>query len=95
MKCTPCRVSLEGTRYAISVDGTVRPTRVITEEKTNAHARGTGEFFKTRVYDAPVDRALAQRVRREASRQRRNRNARERHDACRSLGLTKTPFGWE
>jgi hypothetical protein len=38
---------------------------------------------------------IASDVRAEASRQRRNRRARERHDAMRSLGLVKTPYGWE
>ena len=34
-------------------------------------------------------------VRAEVARQRRNRNARERSDVMRSLGLVKTPYGWE
>ncbi len=38
---------------------------------------------------------IARIVRREAARQRRNRNARERADAMRLLGLVKTPYGWE
>lgn len=37
----------------------------------------------------PVDDVLARLVRTEASRQRRNRNARERHSALTGLGLVK------
>lgn len=37
----------------------------------------------------------ARDVRREASRLRRNRNARERHQAMRDVGMTKTSYGWE
>lgn len=37
----------------------------------------------------------AQRIIAEAYRLRRNRANRERHAALRSLGLVKTPYGWE
>lgn len=87
IKCTPCRVTYQGQRYQIEADGTVR--RVSTYEN---------------IYQTPEDvlrsqpvisESIAKVVRKEASRQRRNRNTRERNAAMRSLGMTKTPFGWE
>ena len=32
---------------------------------------------------------------RNGAKRRRNRNARERYQAMKSLGMTKTPYGWE
>lgn len=90
MKCKPCRVTYQGARYEVSADGTVRPTRIIDKLPP-----GPGWRPGRRVYDAPVAVDLAKAVRREAARQRRNRNARERADVLRSLGLKKTPYGWE
>ena len=78
MKCKPSRVTYQGTRYEISADGTVRPTRIIEEPDFDGRAQPTGTTYKTRVYDAAVDAETAKAVRQEAARQRRNRNARER-----------------
>ena len=87
MKCTPCRVTFEGQRYYIAVDGQVYPTwQNIATVPGGVNTWSLG---------ATLDRTQAQQVRREAARQRRNRNARERNQAMRDLGLTKTPYGWE
>lgn len=78
MICKPCRITYEGQRYQIERDGTVRPTRLITEPVTDGQAMPTGDTFKTRIYDAPVNATVAKAVRADAARQRKNRNARER-----------------
>jgi hypothetical protein len=80
MNYKPCRVTFEGTRYEVSKDGTVRETSVVAA---------------TRVYGPPVDSELASRVRKDAARQRRNKSARETSEVYRSLGMKKTPYGWE
>lgn len=87
MKCTPCRVTFEGFRYQISADGTVHGVRgALRNEPT----------LKGAIYDDPViDANHAKLVRAEAARQRRNRNARERNEVMRDLGMKKTPYGWE
>ena len=84
MICTPCRVTYQGTRYAISQDGTVRVIWI--EGGINLP---TGPTPKVRMYGEPVDPLIAKNVRREAARQRRNRNARERHQAMKNLGLKR------
>lgn len=88
MKCKPCRVTVDGTRYEISADGTVRPTWIETPDPM-AHTDGG------RVYGPQASAEEARRVRAEASRQRRNRNARLRDQAMRDLGMVRTPYGWE
>ena len=89
MKTTPCRVTYQGTRYQIFEAGMVRPTRMIEEPVTDGSAQPTGETMRTRVYDDPVDAEMAKAIRQEAARQRRNRNARDRHQTMLSLGLTR------
>ena len=81
MTCKPCRVTYQGTRYQIERNGAVGllPQGIYAAMSENT----------------PVEGELAKAVRAEAARQRRNRNARERSDALRSLGLIKTPYGWE
>lgn len=87
MTCKSCRVTFEGTRYFIATDGSVYPTwQNIATVPGGMNTWSLGEALSSDV---------AKRVRAEASRQRRNRNARERHAALRSLGLVKTPYGWE
>lgn len=44
---------------------------------------------------AELEPEKAQQVRREAQRQRRNRNARDRYNALLTIGLKRTPYGWE
>jgi len=95
MICIPCRVTYNGLRYFVARDGVVRPTRIIEEPVTDGRAMPTGETFRTRVYDDPVDAETAKAIRREASRQRRNRNRRDHDQAMRDVGLVKTPYGWE
>lgn len=81
MNCTPCRVKIEGKWYEVSRDGTVRETWV------NETYRHHGE---------PLPAEQAQAIRHEASRRRRNANARERSDALRSLGMKRCANGtWE
>lgn len=87
MTCIPCRVTFDGQRYFVARDGQVFPTW-----KNVATVAGGQDTWS--LGDA-LSAEQAQRVRREASRQRRNRNARMRHEVYRSLGLVKTPFGWE
>ncbi len=83
IKCIPCRVTYEGQRYRIYKDGTVREIFM--------SQNGSTELG----YGLPQSEISAKLIRREASRQRRNRNARERHQAMRDLGMTKTSYGWE
>lgn len=91
IKCIPCRVTYEGKRYQIESDGRVRLV-----------PKGPGDVLMTaqalRMALANVtalEESKAKLIRREASRLRRNRNARERNQAMRDLGLKKTPYGWE
>ena len=95
MRCNPCRVTYQGTRYAIAADGTVRPALIIMEPVIDDEALPTGDLIRTRVVGAPVDADLAKQVRHEASRQRRNRNSRERYQAMTDIGMVKTPYGRE
>ena len=39
--------------------------------------------------------SAARHLHRNGAKRRRNRNARERYQAMKSLGMTKTPYGWE
>lgn len=43
----------------------------------------------------PVHPDIARNVLSTVSRLRRNRARRDRYDAMRSLGMVKTPYGWE
>lgn len=82
IKCIPCRVTYDGPVYHILSNGEVREcVRVDT---------GAWQDFPQL-----EDESKAKLIRREASRLRRNRNARERNQALRSLRMTKTPYGWE
>jgi hypothetical protein len=85
--CSPCRVRFEGSRYHVEANGTVRPILM-------AEAAADGATIYT--YGAPLASADALRVRREAARLRRNRNARERSAARRSIGMVRCRDGsWE
>lgn len=79
IRCTPCRVQIGTLTYHIHSNGDVYIVKPITG--------ADGE----RVQD--VDDAKD--IRRYAARLRRNRNARERHQAMRDLGMKQTPYGWE
>lgn len=85
--CTPCRVTYEGQRYQISRDGIVRTFQ---PPVLGAQAFELGD---------PEPESFAKLIRREASRQRRNRNRREADAAKRDLGLVRGSGGafggWE
>lgn len=87
MNCIPCRVTVDGTRYFIAKDGQVYPTwQNIATVPGGVNTWSQGEALEA---------GAAQVVRREAQRQRRNRNARLRNETMRDLGLVQTPYGWE
>lgn len=90
MTCKPCRLTFNGTRYHIERDGTVRPVLL-----SAVGAPAGVEFVPGQTLGAPMDAATAAAVRHEAARLRRNRNTRARHDAMRSIGMVRTPYGWE
>ena len=77
MTCHPCRVTYQGTRYAIDGAGNVAIVAVGINRDTQLIA----------------DATLAKAVRHDAARQRRNRNARERHQAMLDLGLVRVRGG--
>ena len=95
MTCTPCRVTHEGTRYAVAADGTVRPTWIVDAVNGGMATSATPAADRRREFGDAVDATLAKAVRHEAARQRRNRNSRERNQAMRDLGMKRTPYGWE
>jgi len=73
--CTPCRVTYQGVRYQIERDGTVYPLAYMYDPNSSGERAITG-YVKD---DFPACESDAKLVRREASRQRCNRNARERY----------------
>lgn len=90
IRCVPCRVTYNGQRYQIESNGDVRHVPISNGALMTAQeVRSNLDLLK------PEPESLAKLVRREASRLRRNRNARERNQAMRDLGMTKTPYGWE
>ncbi len=79
------RLTFEGFRYQINKDGTVfAQMGALRNEPTSAP-------FTDQVIDLDCIKA----VKAEAARLRRNRSARERADVMRSLGMKRTPYGWE
>lgn len=87
IKCIPCRVTHEGQRYQVESNGEVR--------MVPAEFMALNAAVDVRRSQPVLEESTARLVRREASRQRRNRNARERNQAMRDLGMVKTPSGWE
>lgn len=86
IRCTPCLVTYEGMRYHVHSDGRVFFYAV------NVMADGSREGRD----GSETSDSLAVTVRRHASRLRRNRNARERNQAMRDLGMKRTrEGGWE
>lgn len=75
IRCTPCRVTYQGQRYQIERNGTVRTFQ--------PPIIGVQTFE----LGAPESESVAKLIRREAARQRRNRNRREMDAAKRDLGL--------
>lgn len=97
IKCIPCRVTFDGLRYRVYSDGSVSLALSNREAidlgcKT---VRDDLEYESTRMDRYEPHSQVAKSVRQEAQRLRRNRNARERNQARRDLGLKKTPYGWE
>jgi hypothetical protein len=80
-KIIPCRVTYQGHRYEVRADGTVIPCRPMDVAFSEPAE--------------PVSADFAAAIRKDAARQRRNRQRRERDGALRSLGMIKTPYGWE
>ncbi len=78
----PCRLTYEGFRYQINRDGSVHG-------QVNRDLAITAPGNMSPVIDADVARA----VKREATRLRRNRGARERHQALTDLGLKRNRDG--
>lgn len=94
IKCTPCRVTYEGQRYHVLSNGDVYPCYLEYREQPDYESTVLQNKSWT---DGPnkIDATTAKLVRREASRQRRNRNARTRNQAMRDLGMKRTSHGWE
>ena len=88
IRCTPCRVKVDGAYYRVRSNGGVYRLHIVRQDLNGRPLEFTQEEF-------PLLATDAREVRREASRLRRNRNARERNQAMRDLGMVKTPFGWE
>lgn len=89
--CTPCRVTYAGVRYQIESNGEVRAI-----PSTPDRSSSSFRYEEIREGQPCLPESQAKLVRREASRQRRNRNARERHQAMRDIGMTRTRTGqWE
>ena len=97
IKCTPCRVLYNNESYRIYPDGSVSGSLSFSEAKD----LGVGSVRDHLAYEAEKlpryepHSSEARTIRREASRLRRNRNARERRQAMKDLGLRQTRYGWE
>lgn len=95
--CTPCRVTIDGNRWRVYADGSVSAALTLKE----ANALNFLTVKEVLAYESALPRLIphsteAATIRREASRLRRNRNARERSQAMRDLGMVRTPSGqWE
>lgn len=85
IKCIPCRVTYDGNRFHVCSNGKVY---FCYREKLV-----DGSYID--LDGSECSETLSKAVRREASRLRRNRNARERNQAMRDLGMVKTSYGWE
>lgn len=98
IRCTPCRVTYHGQRYRVLSDGRVAETPTPQPKPADVGVSDITELLQWELDHLIWHSAhspLARDVRREASRLRRNRNARERNPAHRDLGLVKTPYDWE
>lgn len=97
MNCKPCRVRIGDTHYRIMKDGTVfrvEPIDSDGETITLANAAGKKIAEWRNVEQASADQAAS--IRKHAARLRANRNARERSQVMRELGLKRTRNGqWE
>jgi len=100
IRCTPCRVTIGGNRYRIYSDGSVSsyltPKEIVNLGLSIKQAREYEEVSLARLDPHSTE---AKSIRREAARIRRNRNARERNQAMKDLGLVQAKGGafggWE
>lgn len=96
--CTPCRVTISGNRFRIYSDGSVSAALTYDEIQRMgfANIKEVLAYESTQMARLDPHSLEARTIRREASRLRRNRNARERSQAMRDLGMKRTPSGyWE
>jgi phosphopantetheinyl transferase len=84
MTCKASRLTYDGKRYEVSSDGTVRQIL-----STQTGTSPEGKPMVARVYGQPEEREFARLVIADAARQRRNRNARAKHEALTGLGLVR------
>jgi len=99
--CTPCRILIGDNYWRVYSDGSVSMA-LTRQEAENLGLRTAYQIFE---YEKSTARRLdphsteAKTIRREAARIRRNRNARERNQAKRDLGLVRGNGGafggWE
>lgn len=93
IKCTPCRVMYGGKRYRVYKDGSTS----IALSRQQIEELGLQNVKEVLEYEANQPRLGSHEpgskaIRQEASRLRRNRNARK---GLRDLGMKKTAYGWE
>lgn len=98
IKCTSTRVTINGVRYRVWSDGSV--SRSLTKEDINSfapHIKTLGDLISYEKMSTRFEphSSEAKSIRQEAARLRRNRNARERNQALRDMGMKKTAYGWE
>lgn len=92
IKCTPCRLIYNNERYRVYSDGSVSGSLSLSgaEDLGLKTLKEVLDYESTQLPRYAPHSSEARTIRREASRLRRNRNARER-----DLGLKKTAYGWE
>lgn len=91
--CIPCRVTVDGDRYQIEANGTVRPVGDFVFSIGDSKLRRAELTEAVRARYLALPESKAKLVRREASRQRRNRNRRESDAAKRDMGLVRAAGG--
>jgi hypothetical protein len=96
--CTPCRLTIDSDRYRVYSDGSVSSALTLAEAERLGlkTVREVLEYESIHMARLTPDSLQAKTIRREASRRRRNRGARERYQTMRDLGMTRTRDGqWE
>jgi len=94
--CTSCRVTIDERRYRIWKDGSVSSS-LTKEEMERMQIRTMKDLLDYELTTAKLspDSLEAKTIRRESQRLRKNKNARERNQAMKDIGLKKTSYGWE
>jgi hypothetical protein len=101
IKCTPVRLTYNGSLYRIYADGSVSPALTVSELKKLqfSTAQAVLEYESSQLPRYPPESSVARVIRQEATRLRRNRNARERTQVMKDLGLKRGSGGafggWE